>query len=528
LSESTSDPTSRASAPLKFTIPWGLVAPGALLLWFTVPTFVSLGSVWSSYNYSHGPLVLCLTALLVFFEIRRASLGAPAPSWWGLICLLGLVLLTLAARVTATGTLALVAWPLSWIAAVWACAGWQTARRLVGPLGYLLVAIPVWDIFVEPLRRLTVTVVTACIHAAGLPAYIDGNLIHVPSGTFEVLEGCAGLRYALVGLALSVFYGLLSYRHWKPTALLTLCALALVVVGNWVRVYATVAVGFSPEGLVSTLVRDYHTLFGWIVFVVFMIPLAWVHRRLQVVDDRADRPAPPAASPEGTRSQTGGFVAAVTCAVLALAIGWTFTTSSMDTDVPQRRSFENPEIAGWVREAEWHDGVLPVVVGATVQDATWYADGTARIGAFVAAFANQGQGSEVVSLSNRPAGAAAVAVNRQMMGIFAASGATLEFAELEVTDPGDRRRLVWTGLRVAGSSTGSILAAKLLQLRGVLRGRRDAQVLVLTAACAGGCDEARASLSRFASAAAELLYEHAESAVLARSEPDNRRFLAER
>lgn len=508
------------------TVPWGLIVPGALLLWFTFPTFVSLGHAWSSYNYSHGYLVLCLTVVLIVAELRRGPLAAPFPSWGGFLWLTGLVLLTVAARVTATATVALVAWPLSWIAAIWACAGWGIARRCVLPLGYLLVAIPVWDVFVEPLRRLTVGVVSMWIRAAGMPAFIDGNLIHVPNGTFEVLDGCAGLRYALVALALSVFLGLLHYRRWQSTVLLTLCALALVVVGNWLRVFITVAVGFAPGGLLSTFVRDHHTLFGWIVFVLFMIPLAFVHRRLE-----SDAPGDSSNASEKGRDEStvkrGGWVAHASCAVLAVAIWSTLSMNSVDAELPQAVSFEKPEIAGWKREADWQDGLLPQVAGATVQDAAWYADGTARVGAFVAAFANQGQGAEVVSLSNRPAGLSAVPINRRMKAIPVASAATVPFRELEVSDPGNHRRLVWTGLRIAGTSTGSLLAAKAFQLRGALRGRHDAQVLILTAACAADCDEARAALSRFASAAAAPLYEHSERAVLALSGA-NERLPAER
>jgi EpsI family protein len=515
LSESTGqDRAGSKSALTPFTTTWGLIVPGALLVWFTFPTFVSLIDVWSTYNYSHGYLVLGLTALLVVTETRRARLAAPVPSWGGFVCLLGLVLLTIAARVTATQTLALVAWPLSWIAAIWACAGWGNARRFVLPLGYLLVAIPVWDVLVEPLRRLTVGVVTMWIHAAGLPAFIDGNFIHVPNGTFEVLDGCAGLRYALVALALSTFLGLFNYRRWQPTVMLIVCALALVVVGNWLRVFVTVAVGFSPGGLLTTLVRDHHTLFGWIVFVIFMIPLALIHRRLEGVVP-TESSGVSALDRDGSPVQSGGLVTLVSCAgVLALAIWWTLSLNRLDAELPRAVPFENPEIAGWKREGDWRDGLLPQLEGATVQTAAWYADGTVRVGAFVAAFANQGQGGEAVSLSHRPAGPSAVAIARRAMEISAVSGGTVPFAEMEVSDPGDNRRLVWTGLRVAGSSPRSVLSAKLFQLRGVLRGRRDAQVLILTVACAGGCDEARASLSRFASAAAESLYEHAEKAVL--------------
>ena len=516
MNESTDSGAARTvSGLVRFTTPWNLIVPGALLLWFSFPTLVSLNAVWSSYDYSHGYLVLALTGLLVFAELRRARPAFSAPSWAGLICLLALALLMVAARVTTTLTVELIAWPLTCIAAIWAWTGWDNARRLVAPLSYLLVAIPVWDVFVEPLRRLTVLVVSMWIRIAGMPAFIEGNLIHVPSGTFEVLGGCAGLRYALVTLALTVFIGMFNYRRWQPTAVLMLCGLLLVAVGNWVRVFITVAVGLAPQGLVSALVRDHHTLFGWIVFVLFMIPLSLVHRKLQ---SRASAGSSdiPAASRNRTDVRGGGSVVYASCAVLGLATWLTLSMNEREAELPLPLSLESPEIAGWTREAAWQDARLPVFEGAVAKDAAWYANGAGRVGAYIAAFADQAQGREVASLGNGPAGASAAIVARQTVAVPAVSGVTIPFLELEVSEAGDNRRLVWVGLRIAGNLTASDLAAKVLQLRGAIRGRHDAQTLVLTVVCDGGCDESRTLLLSFAAAAAEPLYERAERTVLAR------------
>ena len=54
---------------------------------------------------------------------------------------------------------------------------------------------------------------------------------------------------------------------------------------------------------------------------------------------------------------------------------------------------------------------------------------------------------------------------------------------------------------VAGEAASSRLDAKLLQIRGLIRGRRDAQAIVLTAACGESCDAARVALSHYAAAA---------------------------
>ena len=494
----------------------GLLLPTALLLSFALPTFLSLHETWTTnYYYTHGYLVLALTAMLVVLEVRRAPLAPASPSWTGFACLVSLVLVAMAARAMTIETLAAVALPLYFVAATWALAGWSNARRFVLPVGYLFVAIPIWGVFVPPLQSLTVRVVSAWIRSFGLPAFIEGNLIHVPSGTFEVMEGCAGLRYALVAFALTTLLGLVSYRRWAPTALLTLSALALVAVANWLRVFTTVAVGFAPGTVAARLVRDNHNLFGWIVFVVFLIPLVYLHRKLEAKALQQ----PPTDVRGGNRQPwvpSASGVAYVTCASLAVAIYFTFAASRLDRVSVGTGVFEAPEVAGWTRAARWQDSRAPSFNAASVQGGVWYTDGEARVGAYVGGYAAQEQGREVVSLDNVPAGEFGVATARRSVTVQSESGSSIPFREFDVSEPGNERRLVWIGLRIAGRFAASDVVAKLFQLRGAIDGRRDAQALVLTASCESDCTEARSRLSRFAASAAELLYAQAERSVTVR------------
>jgi EpsI family protein len=187
-----------------------------------------------------------------------------------------------------------------------------------------------------------------------------------------------------------------------------------------------------------------------------------------------------------------------------------------EVELPRAVAFENPEIPGWAREGDWQDHRRPAFEAAYVHDATWYADGVMRVGAYVVAFAEQGEGREAVSFGNVLTGAsAAVVVGRQKLVVPTVAGASIPFLELEVSESGGARRLIWVGWRIAGSVTASDLEAKVFQLSGAVRGRHDAQALVLTAVCSGACDGARSVLSRFAGAAAPPLYEGAERAVLA-------------
>ena len=503
-------PRASLALPPGQVAPFALAALGLLLVWFSFYTLKALHVVWlEDVDYSHGYLVLGLTAWLLVLEWKRAPLEPFVPSWAGLACLGALVLATIAGFAATTQLVASAALPALWIAAIWAAAGSSNARRFALPLAYLYVAIPLWSVFLEPLRRLTVGVVTAWIRAANMPAYIDGNLIHVPSGTFEVQGGCAGLRYAIVSVAIAAFSNLLGRRRFAPSALLIAVALLLALVGNWIRVFTTVAVGQSAaQNLFTVLVRDHHTFFGWLLFALFMIPLFWVDRVL---------PSPGTAAMAATTGGEGSVRAwrlagtYATCALLAVGALLIHRVDQGGEPPAGSVALVPADIPGWQRVERWEDARLPQYVGAAAQTASWYADGAARVGAYVAHYPEQRQEHEVVFVGNLPAGLSGFVVARRSASLTAASGTTVPFEELEVTDSAAEHRLVWVGLRVAGEPARSVLAAKTLQFAGAIRGRRDAQALVLTAACGDDCGNARAVLKRYAAAAAEPLYELAEN-----------------
>ena len=515
----------RARTLLSLALPQGLppvsvAIVGVLALWLSVPIIASLNPTWQTDYYSHGQAVLVLTGLLFVLELRRAPSAPLMPSWTGFAWLVLLVLIAMASYASTTILIAQLALPLLWITTIWALAGARTARRFALPLGYLYVAVPIWDFLIEPSRRLTVLVLSSWIRAARWPAFIEGDLIHVPAGTFEVKEGCSGLKFILVAFALASLASLLQRLRWKPAAVLIISALILALFGNWLRIFITVAGGLSPENLVSSMINEHHLLFGWGVFVVaIIVPLFYLNQVLQsrsltasAIDATVDLRPPRATSQRN--------VAIPVSVVLALAIWLTHRVNEVAAEAPLTVAFRTPEIAGWERTADWQDDArLPVFVGASAEGAAWYVNGAVRIGAYAAHYASQRQERELVFESNRPAGQSGVVVARRSATTTTASGIAIPFQELEVSDSADERRLVWVALRVAGTPAANDFVAKVLQVGGVIRGRSDAQALVLTARCDGGCAEARSWLSQYAMAAAEPLYAQAARSIGAEQTP---------
>jgi EpsI family protein len=488
--------------PWTFVLSLGYVA---LVLWFSYPTLLSLHLRWVDFGYSHGYLVLLLVAWLAV-RASRESAGPSAPSIGGLgvlaLCLLG-TLVAFASSVTLVAQLLL---PPLWVAAISAVAGWRSASRFVLPFGYLYFAVPIWDLLNAPLQSLTVVAVSAWIGWADIPALIEGNRIHIPSGTFEVAGGCSGLHYFVVGLALAALCGLLHHERWKPRLALVLLAAALSLLANWVRVFSVILAGHLTEMQHFLIVKD-HYYFGWALFFVFFVPVFLLDRRLQSSAGPVSFDTGPVVprSSAGVRALRAAGSVAVALGIWAqhqITAGPAHEESAVEVVLPQ--------VSGWAQQEEWSGDTRPTFLGVTAEAARWYADGAARVGVYVGHYARQQQGREAIFHANRPEGASGEIVSRQQVAAVGSGGVELPFAALEVVDARGERRLVLSGLRVAGSHAASNARAKALQSWGVVVGRRDAQVLVLTTACAPDCEAAGDLLLGYAAAAAEAVYAAAE------------------
>ena len=175
---------------------------------------------------------------------------------------------------------------------------------------------------------------------------------------------------------------------------------------------------------------------------------------------------------------------------------------SRDSEVSHPRSVAVP---GWQREGPWDDARTPDFVGAGASVGNWYRKNEIRIGVFIAAYPVQRQGAEAIYFFNKPLGddleaVEAVTTRREFL-----AAENLVFKEY-LLSKGKDRRLVWQATQVAGRASLGSLHAKVLQALGAMRGRTDAQVLILSISCDSDCGPERQVLEEFAdNAAAELI-----------------------
>lgn len=150
-------------------------------------------------------------------------------------------------------------------------AGWRSALKLAPPLAMLLFCIPVWDELNEQLVDMSAWAVGNVLSVLSITSYMQGNTVVLPSGNVVIADGCSGLRYLIVGLAMANLASSINRLGWRHQLLANLLALVLMVGLNWLRIIVIVVMAYTTE-MQTSLVRN-HEGFGWVLFGIALIPL---------------------------------------------------------------------------------------------------------------------------------------------------------------------------------------------------------------------------------------------------------------
>jgi len=225
-------------------------------------------------NYSHGFLVIPVSIYILWR--RRKQLSWPIrTSRWGLalavIGSVGLVLgiaaeeffvtrVSLVMQITGIGL---------------ACFGGANFRRVWFAFFFLLFMIPVPAVVYYqatlPMQLFSSKVTTTLLQVIGVPAVRQGNIIHLPEYSLEVIEACSGLRSLVALLALGSLYSW-SYMSGRWRAVfLTLAMIPIAVSANIFRVFVTAVGAYAvSRDLADTFL---HEVSGLLVFFSALVML---------------------------------------------------------------------------------------------------------------------------------------------------------------------------------------------------------------------------------------------------------------
>jgi exosortase len=231
-------------------------------------------------NYSHGWLIVPLAGYFAWERRERLAAAPVRPSWFGLVVLVGSILVLLAGlygselfltRVSLLGTLAGIVLYLY---------GWTHLRILAFPIAFLLLMIPlpaiVFNKIAFPLQLFASRVGESTISAAGIPVLREGNVLVLANTHLEVAEACSGIRSLVSLVTLGLVYGYFSDRRFWVRAVIVASTVPIAILANGARVAGTgiAAHYFGPAAAEGF----FHEFSGWALFVVAFVMMLVVQK----------------------------------------------------------------------------------------------------------------------------------------------------------------------------------------------------------------------------------------------------------
>lgn len=236
-------------------------------------------SDWRSYSfddgtYSHAYLMPLIIGYLLWQQ--RSSLHLRFSLIFLLLATLcGIALaISLIAQFTSIGRLL---FPLYII--LLSCSLLKPGKALIVPLALTWFITPVWGGLIEPLQAIAVFLTRFFMQFTHIPVYVEGNFVQIPQGVFEIAEGCSGLRYFIVSLALSTLLCHLQLRKIRNMLLVTLCAVLGAILVNGIRIVLIILIGYFSD-MQSSIVHD-HNMFGWFLYIPFIVGLFYLVGKLE-------------------------------------------------------------------------------------------------------------------------------------------------------------------------------------------------------------------------------------------------------
>lgn len=475
--------------------PLAIVCAGVPVLYW--PAASGLAAVWTDTAraiYLQGFPILGLALWLLARRWRELAAQRMRPNALALPFLLFLTLSWLVVRRAGVQVAYEALLPLLVWFAVLALLGSRVARLCAFPIAFLYVAVPLWESTTGTLVFLTAQVSAHLAGLVGVPATVEGNLVRVPAGVFEVADGCSGLHYLMVGVATGALYGELHDQDVPRRALLLALAGTLSLAANWMRVTIIVIAG-ELTALRAPFLRPggYHYLFGWGLLLAVLIVYVLLAERLLPLPQQSRTRAAQTTSPPDGPPRRASVMTAWSCTLFLLVLGpaWAaYDARLTPAELPGK--LLRPAQGGWAGPVASHSDWRPHFPGAGLEASATYTRANNAIEVYTAAYASQDRHRKFVGYDTSALGGAGQELSSESLLII---GSPLR--ERVIADEQGSRWLLWqwyqVGRRTFASGWGAQLWYGLNALAVIPRSR----TVILRARCGATCTETRVRLQQF-------------------------------
>jgi exosortase/archaeosortase family protein len=152
--------------------------------------------------------------------------------------------------------------------------GNHLAWRYKFPLVYLLFSVPMGENLIPWLQDVTAWFTVFFLKLNGIPVYVDGLYIQIPTGMFEVAVACSGIRYLIASVAVGTLFGYLTYNKFYKQILFIIFAIGLPILANGIRAYGIVAIAYYSDMEYATGAD--HLIYGWVFFGLVIMLMFWL------------------------------------------------------------------------------------------------------------------------------------------------------------------------------------------------------------------------------------------------------------
>ena len=460
------------------------------------PTLKSLANKWlsDSETYGHGLLIAAVCVWLLarrIYELKTFSGGGSAVLAVFALLVPGSVWFVASlGNVFAVETLL---FPLVLLAGINLAFG---ARPTAFPVLYLVFALSVWELFTKPLQLVTVRVVEYAIGVIGIPAYIVGNFVQVPSGLFEVAAGCAGLNFFVIAIAVGTLFAYLNLRLPVYRVLMVVAAMLIAVLLNWVRVTSLVLIGHATK-MQHYLIAVDHYFYGWVLFALALVPLLFVGHLLQNRELKAGVPADTAGAvsaalpPSHARLLAAVGLTALFPLLVLYFEGYAPASGSVALKLPE-------QIGDWQRGRKQYEYWQPDYAGVSDEAHGTYAHETRHIDVYVNRYFRQVQGRELIGADNHLVDLSG-STRRLGSTLIPTAAGTMRLSEYaRGRRSAESRFLVLHWYQIGARAEARESRAKLWETLHRIVDRRAVGVVALRVSCEAGCEDELEAVSEFA------------------------------
>ena len=447
---------------------------------------------WTSTTFGHCLFIPPVLAWLVWQ--RRTGLAQLTPVVWApgllLVALGGFGwLLGDAGGVALARHLGIV---LMLQGAVVTLLGPNVARALLFPLCYAVFLVPFGEGLEEPLQTATVAMTMPLLHLFGVPAHVDGVLITIPNGYFEVAEACSGAKFVIAMIAYGALVANVCFVSWRRRAIFMVVALVVPILANGLRAFGTIYAAYLTS--VEQATGMDHIVYGWVFFGVVMaavIAIGW-----RWFDRAPDAPVfDPARLQAVPRFRLDApLAAALILATAAVFPAWSSAIAGRAQALPDRIAL--PEVPGWHRSAtSIRAAWSPNYPNADHFLFGRYTDASGEsVDLAIAVYGSQREGKELVAFGVGP-------LREDDRWVRVSDLPDLDGGSaMRITVPGPVERQVVTWYRVGDVLTHRPAVVKLATLQAKLLGGPQRAVAVHVSAETTPGSDPRAAMARFVAA----------------------------